>query len=74
MAHEPLSEPFEIRFELNDQAAGGGDRAALVEFVREQIQTLLSVAELTYRGRPVRVDGFRLVRDPETIEALEHDT
>ena len=74
MADESVSEPFEIRFQLNDQASGVGDRTALVEFVREQIHNLLAVAELTYHGQPVRIDGFRLVRDPEAIEALERES
>lgn len=71
MVDEPLAEPFEIRFKLDALAKGAGDRTALVQFVREEILNLLAVAELTYHGRPVCIDGFRLVRDPETIEPLE---
>jgi hypothetical protein len=64
---------FEIRFTLDDQAAGAGDRQALVDFVREEIRNILAVAELTHQGQPVRIDGFRLARDPETIEQVEAD-
>ena len=73
MPDESSPEPFEIRFELDAEATGAGDQRALVDFVREEIRNILTVAELTHNGQPVRVDGFRLVRDPETIEPLETD-
>ena len=74
MGDEQVLEPFEIRFKLDELAAGAGDRTALAEFVREEILNLLGVVELTYHGQPVRIDGFRLARDPETIEPLERPT
>jgi len=64
------AEPFEFRFSLDDRATGAGGREDLVVFVREQIRTLLGVVELTHLGQPVRIDGFRLQRDPETVEPL----
>jgi len=71
MGADPESEPFEFRFRLDDQTTGPGDREALVDFVREQIKALLVVAELTCRGQPVRVDGFRLHKDLDTWVPLD---
>lgn len=71
MGTDSACEPYEFRFRLDDQTTGPADRRALVDFVREQLRSLLIVAEPTYRGRPVRVDGFRLHRDPDVLVSLD---
>ena len=38
----------------------------LLELIRGQLADLLDAAVLTYHGKRVRVDGFRLLQDPDT--------
>jgi hypothetical protein len=38
----------------------------LVELIRGQLADLLDAVTLTYRGRRVPVDGFRLLQEPGT--------
>ena len=38
----------------------------LLELIRGQLADLLQAVVLTDHGRRVRVDGFRLLRDPDT--------
>ena len=40
---------------------------ALTEMVREQLEALLDVVEVTKDGDPVAVDGFRFLNDPGTV-------
>ena len=71
MGGDVESEPYEFRFHLDRRTRGPGDRQALVDFVREQVKNLLIVAELTYQGQPVAVDGFRLYKDLDTWVPLD---
>ncbi len=59
----------EYVFRFRVQPAAGEDAAyddPLVELVRGQLADLLDTAILTDHGRRVRVDGFRLMQDPDT--------
>lgn len=67
-AQEPgrKDEDFVFRFELNpaEQAQRVYDDP-MVEFVRSQLEDLLRTAVVTYKGKRVMVDGFRLLREPD---------
>ena len=71
MGADAEREPYEFRFHLDESTPGPGDRQALVAFVREQIRSILIVAELTCDGKPVTVDGFRLYKDLDTWVPLD---
>ena len=45
----------------------------LLELIRGQLADLLDVVVLTDNGERVRVDGFRLVQDPDTQWAIWPD-
>jgi len=53
---------------LESEDDGYGD--PLLELIRGQLADLLRAVVLTHRGRRVRVDGFRLLRDPDTEYSL----
>jgi len=56
---------FRFRLSPLDSDEGGyGD--PLLELIRGQLADLLRAVVLTHRGRRVMVDGFRLLRDPDT--------
>lgn len=61
---------FVFRFPLDqpasDEAAAGDP---LIELIRGQLADLLDAVILTDHGKRVRVDGFRLLQDPDT----QHD-
>jgi hypothetical protein len=63
-------EDFVFRFRLDQPAS---DEAAcddpLIELIRGQLADLLDAVILTHHGKRVRVDGFRLLQDPDT----QHD-
>ncbi len=65
---EPKNEDFVFRFSLLEESPENEIKYEdpLVEIVRGLIADLLDVAFLTYHGQRVRVDGFRLLQDPET--------
>jgi hypothetical protein len=59
---------FIFRFSLDELPQAEpvyGD--ALTEMVREQLEALLDVVEVTRNGEPVAVDGFRFLNDPATV-------
>lgn len=65
---EETSEPGEYVFRFPVQPTAGEDAAyddPLVELVRGQLADLLDTAILTDHGHRVRVDGFRLLQDPD---------
>ena len=57
---------FVFRFPLSES---GADSPVyddpLLELIRGQLADLLDAVTLTYHGRPVRVDGFRLIQEPD---------
>ena len=64
---EAQGEDYVFRFSLTGPDAD--DRKyddPLLELVRGQFADLLDVAVLTYHGKRVIVDGFRLLQDPDT--------
>jgi hypothetical protein len=71
---EPGDDEFVFRFRLDAAAVEAGAHPdPLVELVRGELADLLRCAVLTYRGKRVRVDGFQLLRDPETQHAIFGD-
>lgn len=57
---------FIWRFRLEPDSATSlilGD--AFAELFRGQLDEMLKFIVLTYRGEPVRVDGFRFINDPD---------
>ena len=56
---------FRFRLEPADPDEAGYDDP-LLELIRGQLADLLDAAVLTYHGKRVRVDGFRLLQDPDT--------
>jgi hypothetical protein len=65
---EEASEAGEYVFRFPVQTASGEEAAhddPLVELVRGQLADLLDTAILTDHGHRVRVDGFRLLHDPD---------
>lgn len=65
---------YVFRFALKP---GSTDRPAysdpLLELIRGQLADLLDAVVLTEGGRRVRVDGFRLLQDPDTQYAIFPD-
>jgi len=60
-------EDYVFRFPLTAPAADEqGYSDPLLELVRGQLADLLDAVVLTWRGEEVKVDGFRLMQDPET--------
>lgn len=65
---QETSEPGEYVFRFRVEPTAGNDVGyddPLVELVRGQLADLLDTAILTADGRRVRVDGFRLLQDPD---------
>ncbi len=63
----PGDEDYVFRFRLEPTKPDeGGYDDPLLELVRGQLADLLDAAVLTYHGRRVMVDGFRLLQDPDT--------
>ncbi len=69
---EPRDDEFVFRFRLDAPSAAerGAHPDPLVELIRGELADLLRCAVLTQHGRRVRVDGFRLLRDPDTHHAI----
>ncbi|MCJ7751203.1 MAG: hypothetical protein MUQ65_08930 [Armatimonadetes bacterium] len=68
-AAEEAPDRGEYVFRFPIQPAAGEEAVyddPLVELVRGQLADLLDTAILTDHGRRVRVDGFRLLQDPDT--------
>lgn len=64
---EVRGEDYVFRFPLPGPDAGEAKYDdPLLELVRGQLADLLDVAVLTYHGKRVIVDGFRLLQDPDT--------
>ena len=65
---QPVSDgDFVFRFPAGgSEADEHGYEDPLLELIRGQLADLLKAAVLTDHGRRVRVDGFRLLRDPDT--------
>jgi len=66
-AEEPCGQgDYVFRFRVN---AAAGEEAVysdpLVELIRGQLADLLDAVVLTEQGRRVRVDGFRLLQEPD---------
>jgi len=60
-------EEFVFRFRVETPADGESVYDdPLVELIRGQLADLLDAVTLTYRGRRVPVDGFRLLQEPGT--------
>ncbi len=60
------TEEYVFRFRLDPQEDAPAYEDPLVELIRGQLADLLDAVVLMERGRRVRVDGFRLLQDPET--------
>ena len=60
----PAEYVFRFRLDPSGEAPVYDD--ALVELIRGQLADLLDAVVLTDHGRRVRVDGFRLLQEPET--------
>lgn len=58
-------EDYVFRFRLDPTAQEAGYDDPLLELIRGQLADLLDTVTLTDHGRPVRVDGFRLLQDPD---------
>lgn len=57
---------YVFRFRVEPSSAGEGVYDdPLVELIRGQLADLLDAVILTDHGRRVRVDGFRLLQDPD---------
>jgi len=62
----PAEEDFVFQFRLEPQTQEEtGYDDPLLELIRGQIADLLDTVILTDHGRRVRVDGFRLIQNPE---------
>ena len=63
-AQSPRDYVFRFRVDPSGEEPVYDD--ALVELIRGQLADLLDAVVLTDHGRRVRVDGFRLLQEPET--------
>jgi hypothetical protein len=64
---EEAGDDYVFRFPLGEEVVHEqGYDDPLLELIRGQLADLLDVVVLTEQGRRVRVDGFRLLQDPET--------
>ena len=60
-------EEYVFRFRLDPSPADPrGYDDPVLELVRGQLADLLDAVQLTYHGQTVKVDGFRLIQDPDT--------
>jgi len=62
-----------FRYTLRDKDTSEADRMyedKLVELFRRQIINLLNVVDLSYRGTPVKVDGFSFLSDRDETYPL----
>jgi hypothetical protein len=59
---------FIFRFSLDELPQGEPVyEDALTEMVREQLEALLEVVEVTKGGEPVAIDGFRFLNNPAAV-------
>lgn len=58
-----------FRYPLEEQETGGR-RDSLLEMIRTQLESLLGLASLYQGGEDVKVDGFRLMNEGETIHSI----
>jgi len=67
-SEEPAAdEDYVFRFKLDPSPGDPGVcDDPLLELIRGQLADLLDAVQLTYRGQLVKVDGFRLLQDPDT--------
>jgi len=65
---EPAADDdYIFRFRLDPSTVDPkGHDDALLELIRGQLADLLDAVQLTYRGQLAKVDGFRLLQDPDT--------
>ena len=75
----PLTEQDEsgdviFRFRLTQPSVPSNPEQALENFFRGQIQDLLRVVGVTYKGQRLFVDGFHFLNDPETLFPLWPDS
>ncbi len=60
-------EDYIFRFGLEPaEPDRSGYEDPLLELIRGQLADLLDAVTLTFHGQRVRVDGFRLLQDPDT--------
>ena len=60
-------EDYVFRFRLEPaEPDENGYEDPLLELIRGHLADLLDAVTLTFHGQRVRVDGFRLLQDPET--------
>lgn len=59
-----------FRFALRPREPGGPPERALEDYYRGQLQDLLRVVALTFRGERLLVDGFAFLNDTTTIAPL----
>jgi|GEM_PF-836297 len=57
---------YVFRFRVQPSSGNAAYDDPLIELIRGQLADLLDSVILTDHGRRVRVDGFRLLQDPET--------
>ncbi len=67
MTEEKPEYSFRYRVEA---AAPGSRRDALLEMIRVQLESLLRLLTLSREGEEVKVDGFRLMNERETIHPI----
>ena len=64
---------FVWRFRLDEKPAQALNDDPLLELTRVQWEELLKLCVPTYRDAPVKIDGFALMRDPDTTHPIFRD-
>lgn len=66
-------EDFVWRFRLDEKLAQPLNQDPVLELMRVQWEELLKLCIPMHGGAPVKIDGFALMRDPETTHPIFHD-
>lgn len=67
------SEDFVWRFRLDEKPFESICSDPLLEYIRVQWEELLKLSIPYFGGNELKVDGFRLMRDPKTVTPIFED-
>ena len=64
------SKPQTIEYAFRYAQGTNTERARMAEMIRVNLHELVQRIALTYEGETIKIDGFRLLDDPETTYVL----
>jgi dihydropteroate synthase len=71
-----MNEDYPFRYRLEPRKAGEEKVYSdpLLELIRSQLEQLLDLVVLTYKGEDVKVDGFKPLNDPDKSYDIFHQS